>query len=638
MSPMFVLVRLIQFSPRYFIACVVFAVVEIGLVPIPIGLASRALLDALSGDSAGLNVWSAIALLVVAQLMEAVTGPVLGNPWNALQQKARVLLQRNLLAGVLRGYGRYGLREPVGQTISRFRDDPDSMADGLDSVCDLIGRTIFVFVAVIVMWRINPMLTLVLCVPLLLSAWLTEALGTRTMVYRAASRAATSRLTGFLGEVLGAHLALTVAGASRHAVERLNALGDARRRMAVRDSAFGVLLDSSSIHLGHVGAGLVLLLGAQLLATGQFSVGDFALFVVYLDQLVWYPAEIARLISDLKRIDVAYARMLAVVPGEPPSALVSRAAPQHRRPPPSTHNYEGYPVTGSVRRDGASEENRHGDVTKTVTSMRYSLLEVAPIGRAERLQRLEVRGLTCTYADGTPGISEVSFALERGSFTVVTGRIGSGKSTLLQVLLGLLPLDHGEILWNGEPVEEPSRFFVPPRSAYTPQVPRLFSESLRDNLSLGRNPDTRAVERALRAAVLENDVAALERGLDTLVGPRGVKLSGGQVQRAAAARMFLANAELLVLDELSSALDAETEAELWRRLFERGRDVTCLVVSHRPAALRHADQVLVLGGGRLVEVRRASAAAALNVDLPLLPAFGAGQPDGGVDVGVGLEG
>jgi len=239
---------------------------------------------------------------------------------------------------------------------------------------------------------------------------------------------------------------------------------------------------------------------------------------------------------------------------------------------------------------------------------------------------------------GRTVVRGASASVAAGELVVIVGPNGAGKTTLLRVLLGLLPMDSGEIRWNGRVVEEPGAYFVPPRSAYTPQVPRLFSESLRDNLSLGRNPDSRAVERALRAAVLENDVAALERGLDTLVGPRGVKLSGGQVQRAAAARMFLANAELLVLDELSSALDAETEAELWRRLFERGRDVTCLVVSHRPAALRHADQVLVLGGGRLVEVRRASAAAALNVDLPLLPAFGAGQPDGGVDVGVGLEG
>jgi ABC-type multidrug transport system fused ATPase/permease subunit len=92
----------------------------------------------------------------------------------------------------------------------------------------------------------------------------------------------------------------------------------------------------------------------------------------------------------------------------------------------------------------------------------------------------------------------------------------------------------------------------------------------------------------------------MENGLDTLIGPRGVKLSGGQVQRAAAARMFIRGAELLVFDDLSSALDAETEGQLWSRLFARHRDVTCLVVSHRPLALRRADQILLIDGGRLV--------------------------------------
>jgi ATP-binding cassette subfamily B protein len=591
---MLVLWRLIRFSPRYFLTCVAFAIVIFFCLPIPLGLASQAFFDALSGGSSGLSVWGAIGVMMAVQIAEVFTDTLLGNPWNALQQKSRVLLQQNMLAGILRGYGQQGLPTSAGETISRFRDDPDSIADGLDAVCDLIGRTFFAVGAVVVMWRVNPTLTLVLCAPLLLTAWLTEALGTRTMTYRASSHAATSRLTGFLGELLGAHLAVTVAGASGNAVARLNEMGEARRRVAVRDSVFDVLLDSFSINIGHVGAGLVLLLGAQAVNAGSFSVGDFALFVVYLDQLVWYPAEIGRLISDLKRIEVSYARMCEVAPGEPARSLVSATA-------------------------------------------------VIP-GRAttEKLERLEVRGLSYTHADGTPGIDGVSFTLERGSFTVVTGRIGAGKSTLLQVVLGLLPAQAGEIVWNGRSVADPAMFFVPPRSAYTPQVPRLFSESLRDNLTLGRQVSHESLQRSIHAAVLEPDLALLEHGLETMVGPRGVKLSGGQVQRAAAARMFVADAELLVLDDLSSALDAETEAELWSRLFARGRDVTCLVVSHRPAALRRADQVLLLDAGRLVECGRLDeltslAAAALDVDLPLHPTFGSSEPDGGVDVGQWLE-
>ena len=212
---------------------------------------------------------------------------------------------------------------------------------------------------------------------------------------------------------------------------------------------------------------------------------------------------------------------------------------------------------------------------------------------------LPIWGLTYARPDGPGRVAGASFTVMRGSFTAITGQIGSGKTTLVSVLLGLLPRDGGEIRWNGRLVDDPATFFVPPRSGYTPQVPRLFSETLRENLMLGRPEDERGLRSAIEAAVLETDVATLALGVDTVVGPRGVKLSGGQIQRAAAARMFVPQPELLIFDDLSSALDAETEAELWRRLFARG-GVTCISVSHRPAALRRADQVLLMDGGRIV--------------------------------------
>ena len=101
------------------------------------------------------------------------------------------------------------------------------------------------------------------------------------------------------------------------------------------------------------------------------------------------------------------------------------------------------------------------------------------------LHELEARGLCYTFPDSDNGITEVDLRIPRGSFTVITGRNGSGKTTLLRVLLGLLPPDAGEIRWNGQPIETPGEFFVPPHSAYTSQVPRLFSDTLRDNILMG---------------------------------------------------------------------------------------------------------------------------------------------------------
>jgi ATP-binding cassette, subfamily B, bacterial len=242
-----------------------------------------------------------------------------------------------------------------------------------------------------------------------------------------------------------------------------------------------------------------------------------------------------------------------------------------------------------------------------------------PKSDAHRLERLEVRGLSYTYPGSSHGIENISLSIPRGSLTVITGRVGSGKTTLLRTLLGLLPHDAGEIRWNGERVEDPAAFLVPPRSAYTAQVPRLFSETLRDNILMGLPEDHVDLAGAIQLAVMEHDLTLMPKGLDTLIGTRGIRLSGGQAQRAAAARMFARAPELLVFDDLSSALDVETERTLWNRMFEGMGDErseigdaglsplpiphpsapTCLVVSHRRAVLRRADQIIILKDGRV---------------------------------------
>jgi ABC-type multidrug transport system fused ATPase/permease subunit len=212
----------------------------------------------------------------------------------------------------------------------------------------------------------------------------------------------------------------------------------------------------------------------------------------------------------------------------------------------------------------------------------------------EPFERLEIRGLRARHPSGR-GIDGIDLQVRRGEIVVVTGRVGSGKTTLLRALLGLIPKDGGTLLWNGTRIEDPAAFLVPPRSAYVSQTPRLFSDALRHNVTLGR--DEAGLEHALDLAVLRPDVAQLERGLDTEVGARGVRLSGGQVQRSAAARSFMQAAELLIVDDLSSALDVETERRLWEGLAAEG--ASCLVVSHRHAALRRADRIVVLADGRV---------------------------------------
>jgi ATP-binding cassette subfamily B protein len=220
------------------------------------------------------------------------------------------------------------------------------------------------------------------------------------------------------------------------------------------------------------------------------------------------------------------------------------------------------------------------------------------------LDQLKIAGLTYRYPKTGRGIEDATCYIRRGSFTVITGRIGAGKTTLLRALLGLLPAQDGMVYWNGQIVSDPANFFTPPHSAYIPQVPTLFSATLRENLLLGIQETAVDLPGAVQAAVLDRDLSGFPHGFETEIGTRGMRLSGGQIQRVAAARMFVRAADLLVFDDLSSALDVETEQELWSRLDgtrmpnqHNGDHPTILAVSHRRAALRRADQIVVLKDG-----------------------------------------
>ena len=357
---------------------------------------------------------------------------------------------------------------------------------------------------------------------------------------------------------------IKVATGEKHLIDHFRGLNNTRSQAALKDRLFDELLESIFQNAVSLGTGVILILAGGAMREGTFTVGDFSLFVYYLAYITDTTWILGFLIARYKQVRISIDRMVRLMEEAPPKALV-----------------------------------QHGPIY-----VKGDLPDVPYIPKTDgdRLVELEVSGLEYRHPNSEKGIKGIDLHLKRGSFTVITGQIGCGKTTLLRVLLGLLPMDEGEIRWNGNIVEDPASFFVTPRSAYTPQVPNLFSQRLRDNILMGLPEEKLDLAAAIRSAVLEGDVDDLEKGMDTMVGPKGIRLSGGQMQRTAAARMFVRDPELLVFDDLSSALDVETERTLWERLFgANGEDSkptpTCLVVSHRRPALRHADHVIVLKDG-----------------------------------------
>jgi ATP-binding cassette, subfamily B, bacterial len=556
-----ILYRLICYIPWKFIGSVASDVVFY-MGRLILGLIIQQFFNALTRyHSLSPALWGWLALLVLTAVVRATFmygGSLMGV---GIRFFAVALLQRNMLERVLERPGARAVPGSPGAAISRFRDDTVSIASLNDAISEMIGLALFTIIAIVILLHISVKITLLVFLPLTIVIAIVQSMRTRLLKYRKASRQATSDLTGAIGEIFGAIQAIQVAGAEPDVVKHFDSLNKKRRILMIRDTVFTNALNSVFGNAVGIGTGVILVLVALSLHSTHLGVGDLTLFISYLATITGFVATLGTLLTQYVQTKVSHERLTTLMQGAPDEQLVA---------------HKNLYIAGAEP------------------------LPLPFIARSDsyQLTTLEAKNLSYVYPDTGRGIANISLQISRGSLIVITGRIGSGKTTLVQVLLGLLPRDEGEISWNDELVADPASFFVPPRSAYTAQVSHLFSDSLKENILLGLPEEHANLQKALHTAVMERDVATLEHGVDTVIGARGVKLSGGQAQRTAAARMLVRDAELLIFDDLSSALDVETEQILWERLFTHEQH-TCLVVSHRRAVLQQADSIIVLKAGRV---------------------------------------
>jgi ATP-binding cassette, subfamily B, bacterial len=573
---------LIRFRPwQYLFNLIALIANMIAMVGIP--LVVRDYLNMLSGSTpAAFNLWTLISLHAVFVMvrMGAVWGIIRMNRPFMLHNHA--LLHKNMMSRILERPGANALPESPGEAISRFRGDVWEIPLFALWINNIIGNALFFTISISIMISINRQLTVIALIPLIVVILIANSATGRIETYRLEVRKRSGIVTGFIAETFNAVQAVKAATAESRVIGYFDTLNEKRRQAALKDRLFNEILGSIFRNSSNLATAVILLLAAQSLQTGSFTVGDFALFTTYLANTTDFVTFFGFFMARYKQAGVAANRMVRLLQGAPAKNLVKH---------------------GKVYMDGKLPEIPF--VQKTAV---------------HHLNTLAVHHLSYLHPESGRGIENITLSLNRGSFTVITGRIGSGKTTLLRVLLGLLPYDSGEIYWNDQLITDPAAFFVPPHTAYTAQVPRLFSDTLKNNLLLGIPSNEDGIRDAIRAAVMEQDLAEMEKGLETAVGPKGVKLSGGQLQRSATARMFLRNAELYLFDDLSSALDVETEKTLWERLLTRSpkseicepinlttdngqqiRDATptLLVVSHRRVALQRADHIVVLKNGRI---------------------------------------
>ncbi len=521
----------------------------------------KAFFDMITGEAKlTFGIWAIVAFLAATWIGRVVASYGFYYADVPIFADMSTLLRKNLLKYILRRPGASQLPDSPGEAVSRFKTDVNEIPLFVILINDVFVGLIIVAVAIILMTQISPSVTVMALIPLVVVGVIANIATGRIEHYRRTSRQAGGKVTGFIGEFFGAVQAVKVATAEKNVINYFHKLNDERRILTIREKLFDEVLGSIYRNTSTLGTGVILVLVGQSMRTGNFTLGDFSLFVYLLQSMGDLTTFGGMLAARYKQLTVSVQRMYHLMENAPLDALVEHS-----------------PI------------NLDGPLPEVIYPTKSA---------SDRLNELVAEQLTFHYPESTNGIENISLKIKRNTLTIITGRIGSGKTTVLRALLGLLPLESGEIRWNETILTSPGDFLIPPRCAYTAQVPRLFSNTLRNNILLGMNRSDDEIYKATKLAVMDRDLEQMDDNLETLVGARGVKLSGGQAQRAAAARMFIREPELIVFDDLSSALDVETEQQLWERIFEQ-QNTTCLVVSHRRPLLRRADHIIVLKDGRI---------------------------------------
>ncbi len=398
--------RIIYYRPWLFIGCVL-TTLPFFLARLAFGLVVQGFFNLLpTSKHLSYSLWFFLALFVSAALVRffiAVGGGIV-RPLSFFVMEA--LVRRNLLERILELPGSCALFDTPGEIVNRFRDDVQNVSEMFGWIHAAIGLGIYSILAFIVLLHINVVITLLVFVPLGCVVAVAQSMQKRLTTYRETSRDATGRVSSSIGEIFTSVQAIKLAGAEASIVRHFQLLNEQRRKQMLRDRVFTDTLDSVLSNTVGLGTGFILILVAFNIHTTHLGVGDLAIFILYLGNISAFTSCFGTTLAKYTQTGVSFERMATLLQGAPPQTLVA-SKPLY---------------------------------------LKGSLPEIQSLKKTQdaRLEVVEAYGLTYRYPDTGRGIEGVNLSLQRGSLTVITGRVASGKTTLLRVLLGLLPSDAGE--------------------------------------------------------------------------------------------------------------------------------------------------------------------------------------------------
>jgi len=534
------------------------------IAPLILGYQMQWFFDSITKDKPELNI--AIYLVIWMIILAVVRGVVMlarTGFYVMCNYAVSTMLRRNVFKNILERRGARKIGGSTGDVISRFRDDVDAITLFVNNVGYFGSFFLFCLFGVAIMWSIDPTVTWAVLVPIIIICIIVTRVKPKIESLTSKQRDATARVTGFIGSSFSNVESIKATCAEEQILSEFRSRNENRRHMSIRYDVFNALISYLGGSMYLIGMSVFLAMVAVRMREGEFSVGEFALFAHFISYLGVGMHGLTKILVEYKGLTINIDRLEKLLTKFEDDDLVVGFSP-------------GY---------------THGKVNSM-----QSQLEPAKVGD---FNGMSVRSLTYNYPHSKEGVFDIDLEVRRGEIVVLAGEVGSGKTTLIQCILGHLPMKEGEVFWNGEKIQDPSLFFVPDRCAYIPQRPQLFSDSLRENILQERNLTESQTAQVLKQAGLLKDIDRLEDGLDTQIGPNGVKLSGGQVQRTALARLFANRSNLMVADDPVRGLDLNTEKLFWDTL-EVGENEAFLFTSNSPLALEKADRVIVLKEGRIV--------------------------------------
>ena len=415
-------------------------------------------------------------------------------------------------------------------------------------VMSAVDASITALVTLLTMlFSISWQMTLVAILPLPFMAYATSRLGRKTHKAFGESQAAFSELNNKVQESVSGIKVTKSFGYQADELESFQAVNELTFQKNLQTMKYDSLFDPMVLLFVGSSYVLTLLVGSLMVQEGQITVGNLVTFISYLDMLVWPLMAIGFLFNITQRGKVSYQRI---------EDLLSQESPVKD---------PEFPLDGI----------ENGRLEYTIDSFAFENEET---------------------------LTDVHFSLEKGQTLGLVGQTGSGKTSLIKLLLREYDVDKGAIYLNGHDIRDYRLTDLRSLMGYVPQDQFLFATSISDNIRFGNpNLPLSAVEEVTKLAQVYQDIVDMPQGFDTVIGEKGVSLSGGQKQRLAMSRAMILDPDILILDDSLSAVDAKTEYAIIDNLKETRKDKTTIITAHRLSAVVHADLILVLQNGQIIE-------------------------------------